>query len=120
MTNPDAVNEKIFSVELGYGFRSKFFTANLNIYHTKWMDKTMTKGIEVLDNDKFVDRMGLNMSGVDAIHQGVELDFVAKPLYWLDVTGMLSIGNWRWLVMLKDISMIPPDSRLQNMERMRK
>jgi Outer membrane receptor proteins, mostly Fe transport len=96
MTNPDAVNEKIFSVELGYGFRSKFFTANLNIYHTKWMDKTMTKGIEVLDNDKFVDRMGLNMSGVDAIHQGIELDFVAKPLYWLDVTGMLSIGNWRW------------------------
>lgn len=96
MTNPDAVNEKIFSVEFGYGFRSKFFTANLNIYHTKWMDKTMSKGIEVMDNGKFVDRMGLNMSGVDAIHQGIELDFVAKPLYWLDVTGMLSIGNWRW------------------------
>lgn len=96
MTNSDAVNEKIFSVEFGYGFRSKFLTANLNIYHTKWMDKTMTKGIEVLDNGKFVDRMGLNMSGVDALHQGIELDFVAKPLYWLDITGMLSIGNWRW------------------------
>lgn len=96
MTNSDAVNEKIFSVEFGYGFRSKFLTANLNVYHTKWMDKTMTKGIEVLDNGKFVDRMGLNMSGVDALHQGIELDFVAKPLYWLDVTGMLSIGNWRW------------------------
>lgn len=96
MTNPDAVNEKIFSAELGYGYRSSYFTANVNIYHTKWMDKTMSKGIEVMDNGKFVDRMGLNMSGVDAIHQGVEFDFVARPLYWLDVTGMFSIGNWRW------------------------
>ena len=39
-TNPDAVNEKIFSFELGYGFRSPYFTANLNVYHTQWFDKT--------------------------------------------------------------------------------
>lgn len=96
-TNPDAVNEKIFSAELGYGFRSRFLTANLNVYHTKWMDKTMSKGIEVVDDNKvFIDRVSLNLSGVAAIHQGIELDFVAKPLHWLDITGMFSIGNWRW------------------------
>ena len=33
--------KKIFSVELGYGFRSPVFTANLNLYRTAWMDKSM-------------------------------------------------------------------------------
>lgn len=96
MTNPDAVNEKVFSAELGYGYRSKYFTANLNVYHTRWMDKTMSRGVDLKSGNTFVDRISLNMSGVDALHQGIEFDFVAKPLYWLDVTGMFSIGNWRW------------------------
>ena len=36
------------------------------------------------------------MQGVNALHQGVELDFVARPFQWLDLSGMFSIGNWRW------------------------
>lgn len=96
MTNPDAVNEKIFSAELGYGFRSSFLTANVNLYHTKWMDKTMSRGIDLIVDEKFVDRLSLNMTGVNALHQGIELDFVAKPYAWLDIKGMFSIGNWRW------------------------
>jgi len=39
--NPDGVNEKALSAELGYGYRSKFFTANLNVYHTNWINKTL-------------------------------------------------------------------------------
>ena len=37
-TNPDAVNEKVFSFEIGYGYRSSFLTVNINAYHTRWMD----------------------------------------------------------------------------------
>lgn len=96
LVNPDAVNEKIFSAEVGYGYRSRYFTANLNAYHTQWMDKTMSKYIDLKNGNVFVDRLTLNMSGVDATHQGLELDFVAKPLYWLDITGMFSLGNWKW------------------------
>lgn len=96
-TNPDAVNEKVFSAEVGYGYRSRFLTANLNVYYTKWMDKTMSRGMELVNNDNvFVDRLSLNMSGVNALHRGVELDFVAKPFTWLDVTGMFSLGDWQW------------------------
>jgi hypothetical protein len=91
VANPDAVNEKIFSAELGYGFRNRFLNIKLNAYHTKWMDKTMTKGI-----DAGSDQVSLNMTGVHAVHQGVELDFSAGLLAWLDVTGMLSLGDWRW------------------------
>ena len=97
-TNPDAINEKIFSAELGYGYRSSFLSANLNLYHTQWKDKAMTRGVSILDENRVeVDRASINMSGVNATHQGIELDFRLKPLHWLEITGMLSIGNWRWV-----------------------
>ncbi len=91
--NPDAVNEKVFSFELGYGFQSRYFTANLNLYHTNWMDKTMARTVP---RPQSTDRATINMQGVDATHQGIELEFIAKPYNWLDVKGMFSIGNWRW------------------------
>lgn len=93
MTNPDAVNEKAFSAELGYGFKSRYFTANLNVYSTKWIDKTMVRYISGIAQESLV----ANIQGVDALHQGVELDFTAKPLKDLELTGMISIGDWNWL-----------------------
>ncbi len=96
MTNPDAVNEKVFSMELGYGFQNSFVDVRLNAYRTKWMDKTLTKGIDVKDNNVYIDQISLNMTGINAIHQGVELDFRAKPLGWLEITGMVSLGDWQW------------------------
>ena len=90
--NPDAKNEKIMSFELGYGYRSRFFTANLNGYYTRWMDKALYDSGTTADGL----RWAMNMTGANADHWGVEFDFVAKPLNWLDVTGMFSWGDWRW------------------------
>lgn len=95
-TNPDAVTEKVFSFELGYGYRSKYLTANVNAYYTKWMDKTMAKSAEYQTQDGLTDRYSINLSGVNAVHKGIEVDLVAKPFQWLDITGMFSIGDWRW------------------------
>lgn len=92
VTNPDAVNEKILSAELGYGFRSSKLTANLNLYYTKWMDKTMTTS-STLGNQE---RANINMSGVEANHMGAELDVKYKPFRWLELTGMFSWGDWTW------------------------
>ena len=97
VTNKDALNEKIVSFELGYGFRSSFLAANVNLYHTDWKDKTMTKGVAIKEGDVEVDRASINMSGVNARHQGIEVDFTAKPFQWLDITGMFSIGDWKWV-----------------------
>lgn len=93
VVNPDAVNEKILQAEVGYGFRSTILSANLNLYHTQWMDKTVTR---MMDITKTSDRATINMNGVDALHQGIELDFVVRPVRVVDITGMLSVGNWRW------------------------
>lgn len=89
--NEDAVNEKSFSTELGYGFRSRALTANLNGYYTKWIDKTMIRSFGSSGNETFV-----NLTGVNAVHMGVELEMVYKPVRNLDINLMLSFGDWTW------------------------
>jgi hypothetical protein len=37
-----------------------------------------------------------NLEGVDALHQGVELDFVARPINHLELRGMLSVQDNTW------------------------
>lgn len=88
--NKDAVNEKLFSVELGYGFRSRDFTMNLNLYRTTWMDKTAVTSIT--GNVGYV-----NISGLDALHQGIELELTYRPIQPLTIRGMVSLGDWKWL-----------------------
>lgn len=95
-TNPNAVNEKIASVEVGYGFQNRFFKSTINAYFTKWMDKTMTKTGDYTLEDGTQDRYIVNMEGVDARHMGIEVEVVAKPTSWAEFTGMLSIGDWVW------------------------
>lgn len=91
--NEDADNEKIMSFELGYGFRSTWLTANVNLYHTRWNDRSFTRS---LTRQQDGERFFANLLGVDALHKGVELDFVAKPIKDLSINGMVSIGDWKW------------------------
>lgn len=95
-TNPDAVNEKCASVEVGYEYHSPVFSATVNGYFTKWMDKTTTRSGEITAGENAGNYYYLNMSGVDARHMGVEVNFTYKPLTWLSVDGMLSLGDWIW------------------------
>lgn len=95
-TNPDAINEKIMSYEVGYGYHSPVFSANLNAYHTTWMDKTATRSGDITAGEHAGDRYYFNMQGVDARHMGVELEFRYRPFSWIDVEGMFSWGDWEW------------------------
>ena len=90
--NKDAKNEKVLSFELGYGFRNEWLSANVNAYYTKWLDKTMTKS-GTMDNQT---EYYMNMTGVNALHKGIELDVKITPLNWLELTGMFSLGDWKW------------------------
>jgi iron complex outermembrane receptor protein len=90
--NSKAPNEKVMSLELGYGFRSKIFSANLNGYYTTWKDKSRT----IAYTDNGVD-MFANLTGIDAKHMGVELDFNCRPVRKLSIDGMVSVGDWRWM-----------------------
>ena len=89
--NRFAKNEKIASVEIGYGFHNEFVNLAVNGYYTRWIDKTMSKA----DNGQTVNAY-INMSGVGSQHIGLEMEFKAKPLKWLELNAMLSLGDWRW------------------------
>ena len=92
MTNPDAVNEKVFSVEGGYGLRTDKLNVNLNLYYTMWMDKADVRSKLMSDGDY----ARVNLTGIDARHMGVELDLRYKPARWINLTGMVSVGDWVW------------------------
>lgn len=95
-TNPNAINEKVWSLEAGYGFHSPTFSATLNAYYTKWLDKTTTRSGDITSGEHAGERYYMNMEGVDARHMGLELNFKWIPTKWLDVDGMLSWGDWVW------------------------
>lgn len=95
-TNPNAINEKIASVEVGYGYHSPSFSATVNAYFTEWLDKTSTRGGEITSGDHAGDRYFFNMQGVNARHLGVEVNFTYIPVQWFQLDGMFSWGDWRW------------------------
>ncbi|MCB9354464.1 MAG: TonB-dependent receptor [Lewinellaceae bacterium] len=90
--NVDAVNQKIISYELGYGLRMRNFSVNLNLYRTQWKDRTYTDFFNGPNGEELV----ANILGVNALHQGVEIDGVWRVNRKLNITGMASIGDWTW------------------------
>ncbi|MEZ4801802.1 MAG: carboxypeptidase-like regulatory domain-containing protein [Gelidibacter sp.] len=90
--NKDALNEDVFSVELGYGYRSSTFSANINVYRTSWLNKSLTGS----RSDDDGNRVYYNVPGLDALHQGIEVDFKYKLNEDIGITGMLSLGDWKW------------------------
>ncbi|QVY64282.1 carboxypeptidase-like regulatory domain-containing protein [Polaribacter sp. Q13] len=92
--NEDATNEKVFSAEIGYGYRSDKFSANVNLYRTSWLDKSIAPSIQ--DPDNVGQYLNTNITGLDALHQGVEIDFIYKFSDKLKLNGMLSLGDWTW------------------------
>jgi len=89
--NTALTNEKIFSAEIGYGFRSNILDLNLNLYRTSWDDiyRRISYRDAVANRTYFA-----NVLGINEIHQGVELDFVVKAINKLRINGMLSVGDW--------------------------
>lgn len=106
--NPDAENQKIFSAELGYGYRSSDFRANVNVYRTQWNDRTLTQSVPNQDGTFNV----ANILGVNALHQGVEVDFSYRPFDELTLTGMASIGDWQWMNDVRDVQIFNDEQEL--------
>lgn len=96
--NGAAPNEKVMSFELGYGYRSGMISGNVNAYYTTWKDKSRVFGYTDNGVDKFA-----NLTGINARHTGIEIDFNVKPISKLSVTGMVSIGDWIWMDDLVDV-----------------
>ncbi len=92
--NVEAKNEQIASAEIGYGFHNQYVNVAVNGYFTEWMDKTMTKSGTL--SDPAQTEYFMNMTGVNARHMGLEFEVRARPTKWLEVSAMLSLGDWKW------------------------
>lgn len=106
--NEDAPNQKITSFELGYGYRSEKLAANVNLYRTLWNDRTEIATFQQPDGT----RASANILGVNAIHQGIEIDFVYKATSQLSFNGMASIGDWRWDSNVTDVQVFDEEQNL--------
>ncbi len=109
-------NELIKAVEAGYTYTSPRLSLFLNLYYTRWENKPTNRvysthnlqpgdpgyvpGDPDANNDK---RVYADISGMDARHMGVEVDLIYKVLHNLDFQGTVSIGDWIWDSMVKDL-----------------
>jgi len=96
--NPTLTNEKIFGTEVGYNFRSAKFNANVNLYRTSWKDRYLRLGgYTYTDANGTVYTDGYTqVNGIQEIHMGIELEANYKPLNFLQIDGMLSLGNYQY------------------------
>ena len=70
---------------------SRVLNVNVNLYRTAWDDRSIQKTLSGAQESPY-----LIMNGVGALHQGIELEFVYKPVRGLFINGMFSIGDWTW------------------------
>ena len=94
LVNPLTENEKIMGLEAGYSYSTPNFSTNVNVYRTSWKDRVVTSSY--IDSDVLFYETN---EGVEQLHQGVEIDFRAKPQPDLPYTlkGFLSIGDWQYV-----------------------
>jgi iron complex outermembrane receptor protein len=85
-------NELIKSVELGYSYRSKTFSTNINGYYTLWQNRPVSATLI----DANGENVSTNVTGLGALHKGLEVDFIYKIIPQIAFEGMISLGDWQW------------------------
>ncbi|MEC4050044.1 TonB-dependent receptor [Flavobacterium sp. SUN046] len=98
IVNSNLTNEKILGFELGYGFRSSKFNANVNVYRTTWKDRFQTvTDNTILTGTTLENPNGyFSFSGINETHQGVEIDMNYKPFSQLMINAMFSMGDYHY------------------------
>jgi hypothetical protein len=96
----DTGTEKVQAIELGYNWHSPRFTANANLYYTKWINRPTYPIYSYFypdpEDPDYRIRVYANIPGMDALHKGVEIDFIYKIIRNLDIEGLFSLGDWKW------------------------
>lgn len=86
-------NENNFLGELGYRYIGTSFSTEITAYIAYWKNKSL------MSNPYMVQEVGLSrylVTGLDALHKGIEADFDYSPWRILQIKGYISIADWRW------------------------
>ena len=90
--NADVQNEEITSLELGYGYLGSDFTLNVNAYSTVWGNRFVSRAL----NNAQGDQGTAQFRDIDVRHNGIEVESTYRPINALKLTGMVSVGDWRY------------------------
>ncbi|MEL0643687.1 TonB-dependent receptor [Olleya sp. Ti.3.14] len=91
---PSVENEKITGLEAGYQFGSDKISANFNVYHTIWDNRTDPSNNG--ENQESATYESYQTQGIKQVHSGVELEVFTRPFNNLKVNGFLSLGDWKY------------------------
>ena len=86
-------NEKANSMEIGYAFISRNVKLKANYYVTEWIDKSLLSGRIPAPGGG---QTRAAVSGQNALHKGLELEFQAKVGRDLSLGAMVTIGDYKW------------------------
>lgn len=89
--NTGTVDEKLFSYELGYQFKTSGLVAKLNLYRSSYMDQSFSNSYTDNTTNQIY---SVNISGVSEMHQGAELELHYQPIKAITLNGMFSYGDW--------------------------
>ena len=85
-------NETFINFEGGLNYTQPMFNVKLNGYYTMWNDRTKSRGYTNPEGREVL----VFLSGLDAIHMGVELEAGVRPCKALNVSAVAGIGNWKY------------------------
>ncbi|MGB1312496.1 carboxypeptidase-like regulatory domain-containing protein [Bizionia paragorgiae] len=94
LIKPAVENEKITGLEAGYQFGGEMISANLNVYHTIWDNRTVPNSNG--ENQESATYEAYQNQGQKQVHSGVELEVFTRPMENLRVNGFLSLGDWKY------------------------
>ncbi|MBB4806656.1 outer membrane receptor protein involved in Fe transport [Chryseobacterium defluvii] len=98
VVNPNLTNEKVFSAELGYGYRSSNLRANVNLFRTSWKDRFQRRtGLTVPQpSGPAITQAYAEINGIEQVHYGVEFDATYSIGKYVDLEAMFSWGDYRY------------------------
>jgi len=87
-------NEKVSTLEMGYGFRNNTLHLGLNAYYTFWQDVSFLNNEYIQLENQLQSRA--MVQGLNALHKGVEFEGSIRVSKQIRIGSYLSIGNWQW------------------------
>lgn len=86
-------NETIISAQAGYKLQSPRVKATFDVYYTEFRDQTEVRSFYF---DGFRNFVNFVMTDIDKTHQGIEAGIEYEVLTGLTLSGVASLGYYRW------------------------
>jgi iron complex outermembrane receptor protein len=77
----------IQSYEIGYGAKYNKLRGTINAYYTLWNNQPQNT-FPGADGETY------NVNGVNLIYKGIEFEATYKPIKYIELEGLLSLGDW--------------------------